>query len=95
MITLTLPENTGLWSESQGFTDQLPEDLSNTEVFVEAAHSEVSTQSFADGLVFQTLDQRKARRLVISNPTMKFAQQVVRSSDARQLGDKLIFRMTG
>lgn len=95
MLTMTLPEFTGVRPEQIGIVEDLPRDLTGVDVFVEASGTQTSVQSFANGLVYHTLDLRKVRRLTVSNPTIKFAQEMIRSAKAAGLEERLFIRMTG
>jgi hypothetical protein len=88
-IRLVPPRHSGSREQAQRLVENLDHDLSAVPLVLECGGLEVTTPSFLDELVKETLVVRKARLLEIEDASARTGTLIQRAADNRQVADRL------
>ncbi len=90
MSTLTLPKLAGSRDMVLRLLVDIPHDLSQAVLVVDASNLASAAPSFADQLCKEVLQTRSAHRLEVRGASERFRHFLTRSADARGLSDRLL-----
>lgn len=88
-IRLAPPRHSGSREQAQRLVENLAQDLSAISLVLECEGLEVTTPSFLDELVKETLVLRKARLLEVENASARTGALVQRAADNREVADRV------
>lgn len=88
-IRLVPARHSGSREQAQRLVEHLGHDLSAVSLVLECGELEVTTPSFLDELVKETLVVRKARLLEVESASVRARTLIQRAADNREVGDRL------
>lgn len=88
-IRMAPPRHSGSREQAQRLVENLDRDLSGVSLVLDCEGLEVTTPSFLDELVKETLVVRKARLLEIEDASARTGTLIQRAADNRQVADRL------
>jgi len=90
--TITLPRLIGTRSGADELVSELPDDLSNANVIVDATENQASSQGFVDQLCMQIMEVRLAKSLTVVSETGNLRRWVELSAGNRYFADRISFQ---
>jgi len=90
MSTITAPISSRSRQQAEELFSCLPDDLSDTEIYLDLSTAVIATPSFADEAIRQVLLHRRARLLHVVHTPVQYRDTLIRAAKRLGCSDRLV-----